>query len=89
VLAGHFSEVSGLVADNPAPSWLPQQSWEAVKALSVIDTFQEFTHQFATHLSAFKSLYESESPHSFAFPESLRYSQVQVCACALYSPCDE
>ncbi|XP_074037842.1 dynein axonemal heavy chain 1 isoform X2 [Leptinotarsa decemlineata] len=57
---------------NPAPSWLSSKAWNEILALAELASFQKFVTTFAENVSHYKRIFESQEPHRFPLPASLK-----------------
>lgn len=51
------------MSENPAPDWLTDRAWRDIQALSNLPAFSSFAHDFVTHLSEFRAIFDSHEPH--------------------------
>lgn len=53
---------------NPASSWLTDNSWKEVLALSELPNFQGFEVSFVKSMPQFQQIFDSATPHQEPFP---------------------
>ncbi|KAM4651998.1 dynein axonemal heavy chain 12 [Discoglossus pictus] len=53
---------------NPAPSWLPDKSWDEICRASDLPSFKGLREHFQKKPNEWHELYDSKEPHSFPLP---------------------
>ncbi|XP_068171919.1 dynein axonemal heavy chain 1 [Antennarius striatus] len=53
---------------HPAISWLSEQVWQDIMALSTLDKFDKLAESFLEHQQGFKRIYDSNQPHREPLP---------------------
>ncbi|XP_054991966.1 LOW QUALITY PROTEIN: dynein axonemal heavy chain 12 [Sorex araneus] len=56
---------------NPAPSWLPDKSWEEICHASEFPSFSEFRTHFCENIDEWRAIYDSKEPHNAKYPEPM------------------
>ncbi|XP_055985527.1 dynein axonemal heavy chain 12 [Sorex fumeus] len=56
---------------NPAPSWLPDKSWEEICHASEFPSFSNFRAHFCENIDEWRAIYDSKEPHNAKYPEPM------------------
>jgi dynein heavy chain len=75
--------------ENPAPSWLNDRAWQELRLLSTLPAFDGFAAGLQDHLDAFRTMFDSSTPHQETFPEPWAsqldsFQKVLVMRCIRY-----
>ena len=52
--------------DNPAPDWISERMWLDILTLPALPNFTSFARDFPLMIDAFKTVFDSTEPHTYA-----------------------